>query len=412
MLRGFYESWCLCGLSAKLTNDDFIIRAKGVHGDKYDYSMVDYKGYHVKVAIICPVHGVFWQLPGSHLKGCGCPICAKSKLGTSFEDLSGRVFGRLKVLERADDHVSPSGQHQTMWRCECRCGSVVTVRAASLKNHSIESCGCLRRERASISNFKDLTGRQFGSMYVVKRVDDYVSPGNKKHRRVRYLCRCMSCGREKIVVGESLSSGKVVSCGNAGCRQNLSKIDMSGKYVGWLHVLYEFVSDKYTSPHWVCECKCGRKTIVSTGNLRNGTSRSCGCRHRSHLEDDVFCYFEQHGLLEWFEFIDDMPNNSNFFVYQKQFDDCVGVNGRCLRFDFALYVNSKLYCLIECQGRQHYEPVDCFGGDDSFLIQKSNDELKCNYALKNSVLLINVPYTVRSFDKLLFYLDEYLVDVL
>ena len=54
---------------------DFIEKAKKVHGDKYDYSKVEYINTHTKVCIICPEHGEFWQTPGNHIYGQGCPIC-------------------------------------------------------------------------------------------------------------------------------------------------------------------------------------------------------------------------------------------------------------------------------------------------------------------------------------------------
>lgn len=59
----------------KLTNEEFIERARNVHGDKYDYSKVDYKGNNIKVCIICPVHGEFWQTPHNHINGSECPKC-------------------------------------------------------------------------------------------------------------------------------------------------------------------------------------------------------------------------------------------------------------------------------------------------------------------------------------------------
>lgn len=59
----------------RLTTEDFISRARKVHGDKYDYSKVDYKNAITKVCIICPIHGEFWQRPFVHLKGQGCAKC-------------------------------------------------------------------------------------------------------------------------------------------------------------------------------------------------------------------------------------------------------------------------------------------------------------------------------------------------
>ena len=53
----------------------FLEQAHIVHGEKYDYSKVKYIDSSTKVCIICPEHGEFWQLPGSHLKGHGCIVC-------------------------------------------------------------------------------------------------------------------------------------------------------------------------------------------------------------------------------------------------------------------------------------------------------------------------------------------------
>lgn len=62
-----------------ITTENFIEKAKSVHGDKYDYSKVEYKNNNTKVCIICPKHGEFWQTPESHLQGCGCPDCVGLK---------------------------------------------------------------------------------------------------------------------------------------------------------------------------------------------------------------------------------------------------------------------------------------------------------------------------------------------
>jgi len=60
----------------KLTTELFIERAIAIHGDKYDYSLVDYKTAHTKVKIICSKHGVFEQKPMKHTQGQGCRLCS------------------------------------------------------------------------------------------------------------------------------------------------------------------------------------------------------------------------------------------------------------------------------------------------------------------------------------------------
>ena len=55
--------------------EEFISKARLVHGDKYDYSKVVYVNSTTDVCIICPIHGEFWQRPDNHLHGAGCKKC-------------------------------------------------------------------------------------------------------------------------------------------------------------------------------------------------------------------------------------------------------------------------------------------------------------------------------------------------
>ena len=73
------------GNRCRKTVNDFIETAKKIHGDKYDYSKVKYVNTHTKVCIICPEHGEFWQTPNRHLAGDGCPICRPNKKLTTEE---------------------------------------------------------------------------------------------------------------------------------------------------------------------------------------------------------------------------------------------------------------------------------------------------------------------------------------
>lgn len=69
-----------CSGLARKNNEEFIENAKQIHGDKYDYSRVEYKNNRLKVCIICPEHGEFWQTPKIHLRGFGCKKCSNNYL--------------------------------------------------------------------------------------------------------------------------------------------------------------------------------------------------------------------------------------------------------------------------------------------------------------------------------------------
>ena len=97
----------------RLTQDEFICRAREVHGDKYNYSKVEYINSTTKVCIICPVHGEFWQTPNSHLSGKGCVKCVWDAQKNDTEDFitrSRKIHGEkydysLVNYERVDKKV-------------------------------------------------------------------------------------------------------------------------------------------------------------------------------------------------------------------------------------------------------------------------------------------------------------------
>jgi hypothetical protein len=81
-----------CSGKVKKTTAQFIDEAKKVHGEKFDYSKVNYKNNATKVEIVCPTHGSFSQLPTGHLQGNGCPKCIKP---------STRRLSKSAFIERA-----------------------------------------------------------------------------------------------------------------------------------------------------------------------------------------------------------------------------------------------------------------------------------------------------------------------
>lgn len=72
-------------MPVRLTQEQFLEKARAVHGNKYDYSQVVYESSQKKVTIICPKHGAFRQQAGSHLRGAGCPLCGTETMRSKMD---------------------------------------------------------------------------------------------------------------------------------------------------------------------------------------------------------------------------------------------------------------------------------------------------------------------------------------
>lgn len=90
------------------TTEKFIELSQKIHKDRYDYSEVDYTQGRVKVKIICPLHGSFWQQAGGHLSGKGCPQCQLSygerKIAAILESLEISFVIEKKFDDCRDEH--------------------------------------------------------------------------------------------------------------------------------------------------------------------------------------------------------------------------------------------------------------------------------------------------------------------
>jgi len=83
----------------KLTTEEFIQKAIVIHGNKYNYSKVDYKKSSEKVKIICPIHGEFEQRPNNHLQGKICNIC-----GNVYQDKNIFIFKASQIHNNFYDY--------------------------------------------------------------------------------------------------------------------------------------------------------------------------------------------------------------------------------------------------------------------------------------------------------------------
>ena len=90
-----------------------------------------------------------------------------------------------------------------------------------------------------------------------------------------------------------------------------------------------------------------------------------------------------------------LEENNIKYEPQKTFDECVGIRNK-LPFDFYI---SDLNVLIEYDGRQHFEQIKHWGGEKKFLKNKECDKIKNDFASKNGIKLIRIPYHIKDINK-------------
>lgn len=125
----------------RVTLDMFIERANIIHNNKYDYSNVDWVNTKVKVKIVCPVHGVFYQKPFKHLQGQGCPDCRKN--ATVTQDV---FVERAKRIHSECNYDYSCVEYKNMWTpVEIICpihGSFFQAPAKHIKTGKEVAQGC------------------------------------------------------------------------------------------------------------------------------------------------------------------------------------------------------------------------------------------------------------------------------
>lgn len=223
------------------------------------------------------------QLVTGSVQSCGCQPRPRRQKVT---DLIGHRFGLLTVT---GDSRQRAGS-VVLWRCQCDCGGEVLATRQELVSGNVASCGCVPKQYASKRQAEDLTGRQFGDLTVLRRVE------NDEAGKVCWLCRC-SCGNESVVRALKLKSGKTRSCGCKKYDRSYTKYDLTGQRFGRLTALYHVYKEgRVKDSYWHCRCDCGNELDVLTGSLVQGLTKSCGCWNREqsgkmhdhmHYQDDT-----------------------------------------------------------------------------------------------------------------------------
>lgn len=135
-----------------LTRDSFIEKANSIFNGKYSYEKVNYVNYKTEVTITCPIHGDFKQRPSNHLKGHGCPHCAKNGVKPTLEAFRARFSDKMINLSEFEyKRATDAG------KCLCeRCGNVwYTTPMSLMKGSGCPRCAKERRVMKRTSNIDE-----------------------------------------------------------------------------------------------------------------------------------------------------------------------------------------------------------------------------------------------------------------
>ena len=163
----------------KLTTEEFINKARNVHGDKYDYSKVEYVNSHIKVCIICPEHGEFWQTPNSHLSGSGCYQCVNHMYdNSSFIKLSQKIhnnkydYSKVNYINNCTKVCIICPEHGEFWQTP--------------SNHINLKQGCPKCKIEKLKKYQTKTNEEFinecrnihGDIYDYSKIE-YIGANQK-----------------------------------------------------------------------------------------------------------------------------------------------------------------------------------------------------------------------------------------
>lgn len=109
--RGCYK----CSGKMNIGQDVFISRSNEIHGNKYDYTNTIYKNNKTRIEIVCPKHGKFTQLAGKHLRGQGCPKCARQNHTSKAESIIDQYLSKNNIVFTRE-HTFPDCKNKKLLR--------------------------------------------------------------------------------------------------------------------------------------------------------------------------------------------------------------------------------------------------------------------------------------------------------
>lgn len=352
----------------KLTTEEFIERAKAVHGDKYDYSKVKYIDAKTKIHIICPKHGEFWQSPPKHLLGQGCKECGKDKISKAVSLTTEEFIERAKTVhgEKYDYSKTDLEQRDEKGRICIICpihGEFWQEPRVHLQNSGCKLCAKTKKikmQTKSTEKFINESRKIHGDKYDYSKVQ-YISTFTKV---------CIICPKH----GEFWQTPDNHIHGH-GCRKCLfdklkeSKQQTTEEFIERAKAVhgnkYDYGKVKYKNCDTKVQIICpihGEFEQTPYNHLH-----SSGCPHCKgwKLEEEITKFLEKNNIS---------------FVRQKKFK-WLG------KQSLDVYIPSANVA-IECQGLQHFKPINYFGGIKAFKYRKKLDERKNVLCKENGVRLL------------------------
>ena len=263
--------------------------------------------------------------------------------------------------------------------CHCDCGNEKIISAANIIGRKTKSCGCLEKEsRYGRSHSKLNCGDVYGKLTLIRDTGMRATNGS-----VIWECVC-ECGNTVETSSGDIVRGRVQSCGCDYAHPKLK--NLLNMRFGLLTVI-DLCKEKYKRVHWVCKCDCGTIKNIASFSLCNGNTVSCGCKTKSIKVKMISEYLKKSNII---------------YIEEHKFDDCR--SKRKLPFDFYL---PQLNTVIEYDGRQHYESIPFYGGQEGLHKRIKNDAIKNEYCKENGIKMIRLPYTL-SDDAIISEINKYI----
>lgn len=219
--------------------------------------------------------------------------------------------------------------------------------------------------------------RQHNSMIVREATIEDILQYKRGRKEVNpkdyYLCQC-DCGNFWCPSKKNYNKGLSTSCGK---HSNDGRIvNEIGNVYGELTVIDEMQTiNKEHRKFWKCLCSCGNITIVRGKDLREGKVNSCGC-------------IKSKGA----KLVNNLLSASDInYISEYKFEDFISEKGYPYRFDWAIFKNNQLFCLLEYDGEQHFDRNNNW-------YRENIDEIKNQYCKKHNINLYRISY--KDFNKL------------